>query len=178
MFSECDNITYILNIVDQLKGRLRILDVGCGWGKWGFLLRGWLDVDKNGPDRREWIHKIDACEIFEPCITPMHRYIYDQIILEDFRNLFQDAGLIYDIIIMGNCLEFVPKQDGIETIIRFLKYAKNLIISARVDKNEQEEYYGNAAMRRYSFWMVQDFQNIGKCDVQQHNNLYTICYTR
>lgn len=187
MFSKCDNVAHVIDLLCQIsKGRkktLKILDVGCGWGKWGFLFRGWLDVEVNGTNREDWTNKIDACEVFEPCITPAHRYIYDQILLTDFRDLFQGAGLYYNIIIMGDSLEHVSKNDGVATISRFMNYCDHLIISVPGYADRTYEKFGNPAEVHRAYWTPAEFYDLevkgkikGECSVHKTGKLNTVHY--
>jgi hypothetical protein len=45
-----------------------VLDIGIGFGKWGFLLREYLEVCQGRYQKSEWCIKIDGIEIFEPYI--------------------------------------------------------------------------------------------------------------
>lgn len=163
MFSKSDNVPFILEklrtISHNRNKKLKVLDIGCGWGKWGFLIRGWLDCEKNGPNKEEWQHKIDAVEVFEPYITPAHKYIYDQIIIDDFRNLFQGYGLKYDLIIMGDCLEHVPMKEGKECINRFRQFCDWLIISVPGYRDKQQAKFGNPYEEHQAWYEEKDFKD-------------------
>ena len=128
-------------------------------------------------NHKEWVNTIDACEVFEPYLTPMHRYLYDQIILDDFCNMFRGAGKFYNLIIMGDCLEHVDKQEGIETVQRFREYCEHLIIS--VSGNSRQAEFGNPAERHLAQWSEEDFKELGgECDVKQTGLLITAHYTQ
>ena len=183
MFSKSDNIPYVIDklaVISKNRGvKMKILDVGCGFGKWGFLFRGWLDGEKNGPHREEWTHTIDACEVFEPYITPIHRYLFDQIILDDFRNLFRGAGKYYTLIIMGDCLEHVTLEEGKETVKRYLDYCSHLIISVPGYRDSQREKFGNPAEQHRAWWTEKDFLEVrGDCDVKRTGKLITAHYSQ
>lgn len=88
-----------------------VLDIGCGFGKYGFLMREFLDIRLRRYDKKEWLAKIDAVEIYEKYITPMHGYLYDDIYI---RNIYHLIGTLptYDIIIMSEVLEHLPEKIG------------------------------------------------------------------
>jgi len=101
-----------------------ILDIGCGFGKWGFLAR--LYIQAWNPELTKEAHqnwrnnlRVDAIEIFEDYITDLQRLIYNDIYIGDMRRLITEVGN-YDLIIMGDVLEHIPFKDGLE----FLKKAK------------------------------------------------------
>ena len=58
-----------------------VLDVGVGFGKWGFLCREYLDVFNGRHFREDWKIRIIGIEGFEKYLHPASRYIYDDIVL-------------------------------------------------------------------------------------------------
>ena len=62
----------------------RILDVGCGFGKWGFLIRDTFDVMMGQRFRKEdWRIWLTGVEPFEPCITGVQRALYNEVVAMD-----------------------------------------------------------------------------------------------
>ena len=82
--SEINGIPLILHTIKRVHPK-SILDVGCGFGKYGFLLREVLDwEDFYGIDQpRHWKTIIDAVEIWEPYLTEIQRLIYSEIFIGD-----------------------------------------------------------------------------------------------
>ena len=182
-FSRSDNAQPITDLVDlenkNKPGSLKLLDVGPGWGKWGFLMRGLLDAVVVGHDKEKWQHRIDALEIFPEYITPMHEYMYNNIYEGDFREFFKSDEMgFYDVIIMGDVLEHVTLEEGKQAIKDVSKKCTSLIISAPAFKDEQGEVLGNPHETHKAWWTEKDFKSVhGLQYLQKHGMLWTAKYT-
>src|SRR5438445_2272431 len=80
-------IPTVIHLVQQLKPG-SILDVGIGFGKWGHLFREYTDIREAEYDparyqKQNWQVRIDGLEGHAAYITPMHRYLYNEIHLGD-----------------------------------------------------------------------------------------------
>lgn len=84
-----------------------ILDVGCGWGRWGFLAREFLEIWEHR--FRDWRVRIDAVDIHPGTWTPVHTFVYDRIIEADIRELTPDP---YDVAICCDVIEHMDRDDG------------------------------------------------------------------
>lgn len=76
----------------------RVLDIGCGEGKWGKLLRGFIEVD--------------GIEVWEPYIDKYNLKKYYGTLYNIDMLEFKDYNM-YDIVILGDVFEHVPYGDGI-----------------------------------------------------------------
>ncbi|MCK4786738.1 MAG: hypothetical protein KAV87_23470, partial [Desulfobacteraceae bacterium] len=56
-----------------------ILDVGVGFGKYGFLSREYLELFDGREKFDDWKRTIDGIEIFKDYITSLNKMIYDKI---------------------------------------------------------------------------------------------------
>ncbi len=170
-FSKSDNVPQVIDILNRLsngrKKKMKILDVGCGWGKWGFLFRGWLDTEVSGNQKEKWTHRIDGLEVFKPHITPVHTYLYNNIYTEDFRTFFKsDKMEQYDLVIMGDVLEHVVLEEGMQSIKDVGKKCKTLIVSAPNYKDNCKAKFGNPAEAHMAWWTKENFESM--------DNLYKI----
>jgi hypothetical protein len=163
-----------------INGKMRpnsVLDVGMGWGKWGFLIRGQLDCCRNGAQKQKWTKRIDAIEIFEPFITPLHHYLYTNIYTIDFRD-FQ-APTNYDLMIMGDSLEHVTKEEGKEFLQRAMQWSRNIIISVPGFKDSQGERLGNIHETHRAWYQPEDFSSIlPNCVVKVTGKLITASWRK
>ena len=62
-----------------------VLDIGVGFGKWGFLAREYTDINAHHYKREDWTVRIEGVEAFPEYATPTYPYIYDKIHYGDLR---------------------------------------------------------------------------------------------
>jgi len=149
--SRWDNIPDIINILRIVKPK-SILDVGCGFGKWGFLAREYLDVWEGRYYKSDWQTKIDAVEIFPDYIQAWHREIYDNIFIGDVTEL--PLGK-YDLILACDVLEHVPEDKVTTTIKNLRSLAKTLVVSVPLGIRPQGKLYNNEFESHRSTWDIE-----------------------
>lgn len=124
------SIPIVAGVARQLRPR-SILDVGIGFGKYGFVLREYTDIwDMTSVaqyDRTQWKTRIDGIDATPEYITPMHRFIYDEIHVGDVRTSI-DALPSYDLIVMGDLLEHFEKNEGFALIEKLLAHASKCVL--------------------------------------------------
>jgi len=135
-----------------------VLDIGVGFGKWGFLLREYLDVCQNRYNKTEWRTKIDGIEIFAPYITDVHRFLYDNIIIGDVREVISQVD-DYDLIIIGDVIEHLPKPDALLLIDQLVKKGKSILINLPLGVWEQGEVFGNPHEEHVSIWNIGELEH-------------------
>lgn len=101
-----------------------VLDIGAGNGKYGFLFREALDLDYGRFSG--WKTRIDAVEIESAYITPVHRYLYDNVYVEDWLTMTPD--FTYDLVFMGDVLEHFKEWQ--RALLKAKRYGKNVIVVA------------------------------------------------
>ncbi len=154
-------ITGIMKAVAEIKPK-SVLDIGMGFGKFGFLIREYFDLrpgKKAGYDT--WSMKIDGIEIFEEYITEVHRYIYDEIYIGDAIEIISKHNFYYDMIIAVDLLEHLSRKDGFRLIEKMKGIADNILISTPSIYFEQDEMFENRHEKHLSGWDVDDFMNLG-----------------
>lgn len=110
-------------VLSLIRGN-SVLDVGCGMGKWGFLMR-LPDVHWWGGKNPEFIVGVD---VFLPYLRFCKEHkIYDEIVLCDARKLPFKPMSFYTVL-SAEILEHIPKSDGYAFIANLEKIAKKLII--------------------------------------------------
>ena len=109
-----------------------ILDIGAGAGTYGILL-------KNSGYR---LDKLDCLEIFEPNINQFGlKDLYNYIYLADVRE-WEDFN--YDLVIFGDVLEHMTKEEALAVWDKCSKQAKHALISipiVHLPQHDHEEYY-------------------------------------
>jgi len=157
--SHHDHIVDVIDIVRYLKPK-SILDIGVGFGKWGFLCREYLDVMAGRPFPENWKIKIDGLEIFEPYIQLHQSHIYNTIHIGDCTRLIDDLPS-YDLMIMGDVLEHIPKPAGRQFLEKAFKKCKAFILVIPLGSAwlKQGEMYGNKHEAHISVWEGTDFED-------------------
>lgn len=154
-------IPVVVHLIKQLKPR-SILDIGVGFGKWGHLFREYTDILASQDDprrylRENWQVRIDGIEGFPDYITEMHRYIYNEILIGDVRELAATIGS-YDVIFLGDIIEHISKEEGIVLIRRLLNNTnKAIVFSTPKYDTGQEALCENELEKHRSLWTAADF---------------------
>jgi len=150
------HISTCMSYITTLNPR-SVLDVGCGFGLWGFLCREYLDVWNGRVQPSEWQVRIDGIELFEPYIQAHQRALYSQIMIADIRVVL-DSLEEYDLIIAGDVIEHLEKPEGERVIERLYDRArKALLINLPLgDGWDHPEAYGNPGELHRSQWLEDD----------------------
>ncbi|MFC1514973.1 class I SAM-dependent methyltransferase [Candidatus Omnitrophota bacterium] len=164
-----NTIIPVVEAAEQIKPS-SVLDIGIGFGKWGFLLREYLEVSKEhdiyGEEGRfKWTLKIDGIEVCEKYIKDLHRSIYNNIFVGDAFNLIDGLGQ-YDLVILGDVIEHFEKEKGRALVRKCVdKARKAVIISTPTYFFNQRNWYGNVAEKHKSLWTESDFSHYQNIDV-------------
>jgi predicted TPR repeat methyltransferase len=79
----------------------RILDVGCGYGKYSVLLREYLDPDPI----------VDGVEAWEPYVKNHGlKKLYSTLYVSDVLDLSQEVLDKYDMVMMGDVIEHIERM--------------------------------------------------------------------
>ena len=135
----------------------KILDIGCGFGKWGFLIRDTFDVMTFQTfTKNDWNIDITAIEPFTNCITPIQEQIYNRIIKKDFFNCIDDLGQ-FDLVIFGDVIEHFEKDEGHKVLKKILEHTDNVIVSTPNGFMPQGAWGENELEIHKSGWTIKDF---------------------
>ncbi|MDD1775834.1 MAG: class I SAM-dependent methyltransferase [Candidatus Methanomethylicus sp.] len=131
-----------------------VLDLGCGYGLFGTLLR-------YERDHRGIIIGLDA---YGPYLRKIKRYsgsIYDAFIVADARYLpFRDGAV--DVVFASEIIEHLPKQGGYRIIEEAERAAKKrIIITTPRGHIPQESQSENDLEAHKSGWSEPDFVRLG-----------------
>jgi hypothetical protein len=102
--------------------------------------------------------RIDAIEAFEAYVGPLHRYVYDEVFIEDVVT-FVGRKLAYDIIFMGDVLEHIEKKNAMEKLLPSLVAGASMgvVVSVPATVREQDAVFGNTYEVHRSQWSAKDF---------------------
>lgn len=164
------NIPTILNIVMELAPRpTKVLDVGIGYGKFGFLLREYLTY-WNSPDEARSV-TVDGIEGFPDYVQALQRQIYDRIFIGDAREVLrQIPDDSYDLVVMVDVIEHFNVPDGSAVLTECQRVGKAVIVSTPRQFWTQGDSWGNEYERHKSLWTRRDFVARGAVAVNKSEN--------
>jgi glycosyltransferase involved in cell wall biosynthesis/GT2 family glycosyltransferase len=142
-----------------------VLDVGCGFGRWGFLCREFLDVWEGRCFKPDWKVRIEAIEGFDPYLSPVQRHLYDAIHVGDARAIL--PGLpSYDLIILGDVFEHFARdeaKDFLATCRAHLSPNGHVLLHVPLgeDWEQGDGPGGNAFERHLSAWTLDQLEELG-----------------
>lgn len=137
-----------------------ILDVGIGFGLWGHLLRQYLDVWEGHIQRADWQLRIDGVEIEASRVQPHSEYLYTEIYIGDARQVVPACAkqATYDVILFGDVLEHLPKQDAMLLLKQAIWLAGSAVV-VRIPLGEGWREEGRTSPDHHrSKWWVEDFR--------------------
>jgi len=121
----------------------KILDIGIGFGKYGFLSREYLELWNGSEEYDQWQRQIDGIEAFGKYITPAHRYIYNQIFIGDALKILPGITVHYDLVLLVDVLEHFTFEDGSRILEECRRISTNILVSVPKVVSPQEEVFGN-----------------------------------
>lgn len=133
-----------------------LLDIGVGFGKWGFLAREYTDINAHHYKSEDWRVRIEGVEAFPGYATPTYNYIYDKIHYGDLRETLPKLST-YDLVIIGDVIEHFDKGVGLE-LLRQLRQKSQYILLSSPTVFFTQELFDNEFERHRSLWTVDDFQ--------------------
>jgi len=121
----------------------KLLDIGVGFGKYGFLSREYLELWDGRDEFDNWIRTIDGIEIHDKYITPVHTFIYDNIYIGNALDVLPELNKDYDLILIIDVLEHFNYEDGLKLIYECTTRGKNVLISVPNHMIRRVEAFGN-----------------------------------
>jgi 2-polyprenyl-3-methyl-5-hydroxy-6-metoxy-1,4-benzoquinol methylase len=142
-----------------------ILDIGPGFGKWGVLMREYLEVYNNLRfDKYDWEVTIDAIEANVVYNNAIKNICYNTIIYRDARFIISkwDKRLLeeYDCVLLLDVIEHFKKFEGIQ-ILRKLKERTKYIIIVTPSRLSQLKSRWNEYEDHKCVWSVKEFEEMG-----------------
>ena len=96
--SQYYHISKLMEMIISLNPK-SVLDIGSGFGKFGVLCREYLEL-WDGRQKYEFNRRIDGVEVFQEYISPLHRYVYDNIYNENILDIVQKLKIRYDLVLL------------------------------------------------------------------------------
>lgn len=154
--SRVEHIPAVLYYIMQ-EDPQSVLDIGVGFGKWGYLFREYLEIHEGHLD---WTHRIDGIEVFPDYIGQHQRSVYDDIYIGDALDIVPTLGN-YDLIFMGDVIEHFTHDDALALVDVCRRHAKFVLITTPDGFMEQGAVFGNEHERHLTSWDVFAFIRAG-----------------
>ena len=136
------NVPAIMRSIARLDPQ-RVLDVGPGYGRYGFLFRERLD------DFR-WKRRLDGVDVFPEYLERSRTaFLYDRFFNGEF--LAMEIPAEYDLVLMIDVLEHFSDEDGERALDKALTLAPQVLIATLLGY-EQGEMHGNPHEQHHSEW--------------------------
>ena len=164
-----NQIPIIIHLIQKLNPK-RILDIGKGFGKYGFLIHEYVGISnqkKIAPELsliQQSNISIDAVEIDPDLMLPHLEHFYHHIYFGDVLELYKELPA-YELVLMIDIIEHINKEKALELLSVLLKRGSRIIISTPVKFFEQH-LYESEFENHVSHWELRDFKELGFVDVQ------------
>lgn len=141
--SSSENKHIVLDWKKAIKPKV-VVDIGVGQGTYAKLARDFKNKEET------WL----GIEIFYPYVSQFKlKKLYHKVIISDVR--YTHLGLIHkkpDLVIIGDVLEHMKKDQAKRVIGRLHSWAKNVIISIPLRHREQGQHFGNPFETHVDHW--------------------------
>lgn len=123
----------------------KVVDLGCGFGDFGHVLR----------EHSDYVIGIDADPSMISYATDKN--VYNELIVSDAKDFIPDQDT--DLVLAIEIIEHMTKDEGIG-LLNNMKNVQNMIVTTPVKFNENC-YFGRKFQEHKSLWTEQDFSNMG-----------------
>lgn len=171
--SQYYHISKIMEMIISLKPN-SVLDIGSGYGKFGVLCREYLEL-WDGRQKYEFKKRIDCVEVFKEYITPLHKYIYNNIYNNNILDLVTNLDYRYDLVLLIDVLEHFEKKEGSDLLKTLVKNNNGVLISTPKKPSPQKDAFGNIYETHRSRWVNNELRSIGECYFID-DSVSLICY--
>lgn len=138
---------HVLHFLPDDLGDMVVLDVGCGFGEWGFMMR---TIKRGSP-------YLIGVDIWRPYLERIHPLkIYDELIEVKIPHIPLKEKSI-DISVACEILEHLSKNAGCELMAELQRVTEKTIIVSTPLNYPQEEVRGNPYEKHVTDWSPKDF---------------------
>ena len=153
-FYQITGIVEIITAVDPQK----LLDIGIGFGKYGFLAREYLELWDGRQKYNDFKRIIDGIEVFPEYIKPIQKNIYNNIFTGNAIDIVSQLILDYNLTLFVDCLEHFSYADGMKVLETLEKKSDNILISVPLFMSHQKDAFGNEFETHKYQWTKKDFK--------------------
>lgn len=162
-------IPAIIHLLQKLAPK-SVLDIGKGFGKYGFLIHEYLGIDNTkrlNPSlsmAQQSAVKIDAVEVDDDLMLPHLNQFYNEAFFGDVFSIYKNLDN-YDLILMVDVIEHLEKEKAIELLKYFISKNSKILIATPIHFFQQELYKSDYE-HHVSHWAPGDFKKLGYTDYQ------------
>jgi hypothetical protein len=137
-----------------------VLDIGTGFGKYGLLCREYLELWDGRQNYDKFLRRIDGVEAFESYITPLHKFVYDNLYTRDISKLADNLDFSYDLVLLIDVLEHFDKAEGRSLLTKILARNKGVLISTPKYPSNQKDAFNNIYEIHRARWTKQEISRL------------------
>jgi hypothetical protein len=168
--SHLHQLNEIVEVLTLVKPR-SLLDVGVGFGKYGFLAREYLELRDGREIYHDWQCRIDGIEAFAGYLTPLHDFVYDHVYVGEATAVVPTLDTHYDLLLLIDVLEHFEFQAGMAFLHDCQRQARNILVSTPRRFIAQKAAFGNPFETHRSHWRRQDFEELAPCFIPNEYSL-------
>lgn len=149
----------------------KILDVGIGCGKYGVLLREYLDGQHGRLAKHQWKVVIDGVEVFDAYQNPNWEN-YDYLYPADATKMKFPGK--YDVVLLCDVLEHMSRAKAFALLRKCLENSKRVIVTTPYGFLEQGPVNKNVYEKHVSGFTPKDFKRFGAKDAAVFGNVFMV----
>lgn len=138
-----------------------VLDIGVGFGKYGVLLREYLEVWGKTSGYGKFSVRLDGVEVFPEYVTPLHKFIYSHIYTGDAQKVVARLKERYDLALFIDVLEHFTLREGEDFLRMLLTKVDGVLVSTPKYPGDQHATFGNQHETHRSRWTAEMLRRFG-----------------
>lgn len=167
--SFADQIPVVIHLLQKL-GPSTLLDIGKGFGKYGFLAHEYAGIapsHKADPTKtlaQQSRLQIDAVEVERDFLWPHLSHLYRNVIVGKIEDIYVSLPH-YDVVLMADVIEHIEKPAA-KAIVKHLVDNGSIVIVATPKLFFQQHLYESGYEEHVSHWLPHDFSMVPFVDFQ------------
>ena len=153
-----------------------VLDIGPGFGKWGVIVREYLEVWYHKRfHRKDWKITLDAVEANREYSNRLKDLIYNNVYFTDIESFLKGDHKNYDCVLMLDVIEHLPKENGLKVLKQLQEMSDNIIIITPRRLSMTKSNW-NTWEDHKCVWSKQEFEELGFQDVREliHGPIFAV----
>lgn len=185
-FSQPSQISTIVQRIQQLNP-VSILDVGIGMGQYGFLTRNYLEnvnlfcvdgVHGSQRPKHDWRVRIDGIEACTVYLTPVHDYVYNQLLIGDALEILPTMPQgAYDLLLAIDILEHFTTTDGLVFLAQLKRVAGRCALVSTPKEFVPQDVGANPYENHRSLWTQQELVKNGFSEILDNPESWIAVYS-